>query len=119
MVQDLNVPVAIVPVATVRESDGLAISSRNQHLSPSERKQAAVLPQALFAARDAIQAGERSASAIKASAAKFFDGVKLEYFSLVSPDTLAPVERIEGPVLIAAAIWLGQTRLIDNVAVVP
>ncbi len=119
MVQDLNVPVTIVPVATVRESDGLAMSSRNQHLSVPERRQATVLSQALFAARDAIQAGERSVAAIEASVAQFFNGVRLEYFSLVCPETLAPVERIEGPVLIAAAIWLGSTRLIDNITVVP
>jgi pantoate--beta-alanine ligase len=119
MVQDLNVPVTIVPVATVRESDGLAMSSRNQHLSVPERRQATVLSQALFAARDAIQAGERSVAAIEASVAQFFNGVRLEYFSLVCPETLAPVERIEGPVLIAGSIWLGSTRLIDNITVVP
>lgn len=119
MVQDLNVPVTIVPVATVRESDGLAMSSRNQHLSVPERRQATVLSQALFAARDAIQAGERSVAAIEASVAGFFDGVRLEYFSIVDPHTLVPLERIEGPVLIAGAMWLGPTRLIDNVTAVP
>lgn len=119
MVRDLNVPVAIVPVATVRESDGVAMSSRNRNLSVPERQQARVLSQALFAARDTIQGGERSAAAIEASVAHLFDGVRLEYFSLVCPETLAPVERVDGPVLIAGAIWLGSTRLIDNVTVVP
>ena len=119
MVKDLNVPVIVVPVATVREPDGLALSSRNQHLSPSEREKAVVLSQALFAARDLVERGERSAEVIASKVAPIFKNVRLEYFSLVDPETLLPVERVEGPVLIAAAIWLGSTRLIDNVKVVP
>jgi pantoate--beta-alanine ligase len=119
MVKDLNVPVIVVPVATVREPDGLALSSRNQHLSPSERERAAVLSRALFAARDLVERGERSAEIIASSVAPILKDVRLEYFSLVNPETLLPVERVKGPVLIAAAIWLGSTRLIDNVKVVP
>jgi pantoate--beta-alanine ligase len=119
MVKDLDVPVTVVPVATVRESDGLAMSSRNRHLTPEERHRATVLPQALFAARDLVLRGERSAEAIRTSVAPFFDAVQLEYFSIVDPETLTSVERIEGPVLIAGAIWLGSTRLIDNVTVAP
>jgi pantoate--beta-alanine ligase len=119
MVKDLNVPVTVVPVATVREPDGLALSSRNQHLSPSEREQAVVLSQALFSARDLIKRGERAAAVIAASVTSIFKDVRLEYFSIVAPDTLLPVERVEGPVLIAAAIWLGSTRLIDNLTVTP
>jgi len=117
MVKDLDVPVAVVPVATVREPDGLAMSSRNRHLTPEERRRAIVLSQALFAARDLILRGERSTTAIRTSVAPLFDAVQLEYFSIVDPKSLSPVERIEGPVLIAGAIWLGSTRLIDNVMV--
>jgi pantoate--beta-alanine ligase len=119
MVKDLNVPVTIVPVPTVREPDGLAMSSRNVHLSPAERERAVVLSRALFAARDLLHRGERSAQAITSSVAPYFEGVQLEYFSIVDPETLQPVERIDRPVLIAAAMWLGPTRLIDNVTVAP
>lgn len=117
MVKDLDVPVTIVPVATVREPDGLAMSSRNRHLTPQERQRATILSQALFAARDLLLGGERSVETIRASVAPLFDAVQLEYFSIVDPESLVPVERIETPVLIAGAIWLGTTRLIDNVTV--
>lgn len=119
MVKDLNVPVTVVPVPTVREPDGLAMSSRNRHLTPAERQRATVLSQALFAARDLVVSGEHSAAAIQTTVAPLFDAVQLEYFSIVDPETLTPVERIEGSVLIAGAIWLGPTRLIDNVTVAP
>jgi pantoate--beta-alanine ligase len=117
MVKDLDVPVNVVPVATVREPDGLAMSSRNRHLTTDERQRAVVLSEALFAARDLVLRGERSAGTIRTSVAPLFDVVQLEYFSIVDPETLTPVEHIDGPVLIAAAIWLGSTRLIDNVTV--
>ena len=117
MVKDLDVPVTIVPVATIREPDGLAMSSRNRHLTPEERQRATVLFQALFVARDLVLRGERSAERIRSSVVPLFDGIQLEYFSIVDPEALSPVERIEGPVLIAGAIWLGSTRLIDNVTV--
>lgn len=119
MVKDLDVPVTVVPVATVREPDGLAMSSRNRHLTPEERQRATVLSQALFAARNMVLGGERCAETIRAAVAPFFDAVQLEYFSIVDPETLTPIERIENPVLIAGAIWLGSTRLIDNVTVAP
>jgi pantoate--beta-alanine ligase len=119
IVKNLDVPVTVVPVATVREPDGLAMSSRNRHLTPEERQRATVLSQALFAARDLVKRGERSAETIRTSVAPLFDAVQLEYFSIVDSETLTPVERIEGPVLIAGAIWLGSNRLIDNLIVVP
>jgi len=119
MVRDLNVPVTIVPVATVRESDGLAMSSRNQHLSPSERQFATSLSRALFAARDMVQNGESSPAAIESTGASLLSGLRVEYFSVVNPETLQPIARIAGPVLIAGAIWLGSTRLIDNLTVSP
>jgi pantoate--beta-alanine ligase len=122
MVRDLNVPVEIIPVATVREPDGLAMSSRNKHLSPEERQIAVVLSKALFEARDRIQSGERSALRILEHIQLLFQPlfakiVQVEYFSFVDPETLVPVEKIEKTVLIAGAIWVGKTRLIDNVTV--
>lgn len=117
MVQDLNVPVEIVPVETVREADGLAMSSRNQHLNPAERAQAVVLWQALRAARSQILAGERSAETVRAAVLPILRDVQVEYFSLVDPETLAPIEHVDGLVLIATAVWIGKTRLIDNVVV--
>ena len=119
MVQDLNVPVIIVPVETVREPDGLAMSSRNQHLSPLERQSATALSRALFAARDLVYSGEPSAAVVQSAAAPLLAGIRVEYFSIVDPEILQPVTRIEGPVLVAGAIWLGSTRLIDNVTASP
>jgi len=119
MVMDLNVPVTIVPVATVREPDGLAMSSRNQHLNPAERQTATALSQALFAARDLIQKGESSPVVIQSTVAPLLAGIRVEYFSIVDPEMLHPVPRIERLVLIAGAIWLGSTRLIDNVTASP
>lgn len=117
MVQDLNVPVEVLAVATVREADGLALSSRNKHLSVEQRPMAPVLSKTLFAAVDEIKNGERSTKSIRDHALKLlgeYAEIKLEYFEVVCPDTLAAVEHVEGPVLIAAAVWLGSTRLIDN-----
>lgn len=118
MVQDLNVPVDVVPVPTVRESDGLALSSRNKHLSTEQRQIAPVLSRVLFAAVEQIRRGERSATVIRDSALELlgrYPEIKPEYFELVDPQTLAPVEQVDGVVLIAGALWLGPTRLIDNV----
>ena len=115
MVKDLNVPVTIVPVETVREPDGLAMSSRNQQLNSSERQAATALSRALFAARDRVQDGEASPLVVQSAVAPLLNGIRVEYFSIVDPETLEPVERIHGPVLIAAAVWIGSTRLIDNV----
>jgi pantoate--beta-alanine ligase len=119
MVMDLNVPVTVVPVETVRESDGLAMSSRNRHLNPHERQTATALFRALSAARDLIQNGERSPAAIESAALPLLGGIRLEYFSIVDPETLQPVEVIARTVLIAAAIWMGSTRLIDNLTSSP
>lgn len=118
MVDDLNVPVQIVPVATIREPDGLALSSRNKHLTARQREIAPVLSRALQAAARSIARGEREVVAIRDAALQTFapyPEARIEYFDFVDPDTLQPVERIEGLVLIAAAMWLGATRLIDNI----
>lgn len=119
MVQDLNVPVTVVPVATVREADGLALSSRNKNLTATQRKIAPVLSRALRAAVDLIENGERSVAAIRERVLPLFAAypeVRVEYFEVSDPGTLAPIEHIDGSALIAGAIFLGSTRLIDNIS---
>jgi len=122
MVADLNVPVRIAPVPTVREPDGLALSSRNQHLNASERALAPALFLALSAARAAVAAGATDAAAVKRGVAGKIpadERLRLEYLELVDPRTFQPVERILGPVVAAGALWVGSTRLIDNVLCTP
>lgn len=119
MVRDLNVPVEIVPVPTVREPDGLALSSRNKHLTPAQRALAPVLSRALRKALEAIDEGERSVAVVREQALALFapyPEARVEYFELTDPQTLALLDRVTGPVLIAGAVWLGSTRLIDNVS---
>ena len=120
MVQDLNLPLTIVPIATVRESDGLAISSRNKLLTSQQRQIAPVLSRALRAAVELIQGGGETSVPVlhrKALAVlSAYPDARLEYFEIVDPETLAPVETVNGPVLIAAALWLGSVRLIDNIS---
>jgi pantoate--beta-alanine ligase len=115
-VRDLDIPVAIEVCPTVREADGLAMSSRNVHLSPADRARAAALHRALSAAREAVIAGERdpNAARTRALAELTSHGIEPEYVELVSADGLAPIERIDGDVLAVLAAPLGGTRLIDN-----
>jgi len=119
MVKDLNVPVEIVPVATVREADGLAVSSRNQYLDAEQRRVAPVVFRALQEAERWIRAGEKDAVKIRAAATQILKEapVRVEYFEVVDPEDMQPVATITGPVRVAAAVWLGTTRLIDNVLV--
>ena len=120
LVLDLNMPIDIVGVPTVREVDGLALSSRNSRLSPPERKRATALYQALRGAERAIAAGEKDARAVERLAAETIpqdESLRLEYLEVVDPLELQPVQRIEGPVLVAGALWVGTTRLIDNLTV--
>jgi pantoate--beta-alanine ligase len=117
LVADLNVPAEIVEVPTVREADGLAVSSRNRHLSIEQRPSAAGLFKALIEAQRRIAAGERDAAAIKKAAAERIgqsDAIRLEYLEIVDPSTIQPVDRITSSVRVAGAMWVGQTRLIDN-----
>jgi pantoate--beta-alanine ligase len=121
MVEDLNMNVRIETCPTVREADGLAMSSRNAHLNPEERARALAMPRALAAAIAAVKDGERSADALTAAAAAAmseFD-VEPEYVELVQPDTLDPVACLEQPALLAIAARVGETRLIDNVILSP
>ena len=116
LVRDLDMPVRIEAVPTVREPDGLALSSRNVHLSPDDRRRAVALSRALAAAESAAAAGERDALRVRAAAVEAMQpfGVEPEYLELVSPETLAPVAVLDGDVLVAVAARLGGTRLIDN-----
>ncbi|MGZ4264435.1 MAG: pantoate--beta-alanine ligase [Solirubrobacteraceae bacterium] len=116
LVADLDIPVRIEVCPTAREPDGLAMSSRNVLLSPGQRSRAASLHQALRAIQDAVDAGERDAAAARARALAELTSpeLDLEYLELVSPDTLAPLERLDGDALAVVAARIGATRLIDN-----
>ena len=118
MARDLNLPVEIVGVPTVREPDGLALSSRNRHLSAEERAVAPRLYQALRAAEQCIAAGETEAEAVKRAAHAVLaaePGMRVEYLEIADDAEMQPVECVAGPVRVAAAVWVGRTRLIDNV----
>jgi pantoate--beta-alanine ligase len=116
MVADLDLPVAIEVVPTVREPDGLAMSSRNGRLDAGERERAVALSRALRAAGDALGAGERDAARLRDSAlaAMTHYAVEPEYLELVDPETFSPVTTVNGRVLVAVAARVGDTRLIDN-----
>jgi pantoate--beta-alanine ligase len=116
LVRDLDLPVQITVCPTVREPDGLAMSSRNAHLSPAERRQAVSLSRSLRLAADAVADGERDPTAIRTRALEELveAGVQPEYFELVSPETFDPVQKVTGSVLAVVAARAGQTRLIDN-----
>ncbi|HOK52886.1 MAG TPA: pantoate--beta-alanine ligase [Armatimonadota bacterium] len=120
MVRDLNLNIEIVPVPTFREPDGLAMSSRNAYLNPEERQAALCLYRALNIAREAVDAGERNAETVRQKALDVIQSeplAKPDYVAVVDPETLMPIERIDGPVLIALAVRIGNTRLIDNMLI--
>lgn len=120
MAADLNIPLKIVVCPTVREQDGLAMSSRNQYLAPEERKDAPLIYAALQEAEVFIAAGERKSSALIKEMEKVLKigrKIKIEYVKIVDARTLEEVERIKGEVLIAIAVKIGTTRLIDNIVV--
>ena len=122
MARDLDLPVTIVPCPTVREPDGLAMSSRNAYLSSDDRARARVLYRALCDAREQIKSGTRVAQPLldrmhRLVAAGRPTGV--DYISIVDSETLQPVEQINAPVLVALAVRFGHTRLIDNLTIDP
>ncbi len=119
VVRDLDIPVRIEVCPTVREADGLAMSSRNAYLAPAERERAVALRRALDAAEQAVAAGERDATAVAATARDAMTpfGVEPEYLALVAADTLAPVDQIDGEILVALAARVGHARLIDNILI--
>lgn len=117
MALDLDTGIEIVGVPTVRESDGLACSSRNRRLTPADRAAAVAVPRALAAAAAAIAAGERRTAAVQAAAEAVLTAetrARIEYVTVSDPATLRPVERIDAEALLCVAVWFGDVRLIDN-----
>jgi pantoate--beta-alanine ligase len=122
MVRDLNFPVEVIVCPIVRELDDLAMSSRNAYLSPEERQRALVLQRSLKKVEESFRTGEKEASNLTAAAREVFaqePHVRLDYFEIVDPATLDPVERVSQQTLVAVAAYVGTTRLIDNVVLVP
>ena len=118
LVRDFNIPVEVVEIPIVREPDGLALSSRNAHLGLDERRVALALYRALCEARRQIAAGETDPRIVRERATTCVAddaALRLEYLEIVDPDDMQPVERITGAVRVAGALWVGTTRLIDNV----
>jgi pantoate--beta-alanine ligase len=117
MVEDLNVPIRIVPCPTVREPDGLAMSSRNRYLAPHERQQALGLVRALGAAREEVARGERDASVVRRRMREVLQAAgitRIDYATLVDPQTLHELNELTGPARALIAAYVGSTRLIDN-----
>jgi pantoate--beta-alanine ligase len=117
MALDLALPTEVISCPTVREPDGLAVSSRNVHLSPADRAAAPVLHRALAAARARWEAGELDAEALRRAMRKVLDAQPLartEYVSCADASTLAELDRVDGPALLSLAVEVGATRLIDN-----
>lgn len=117
LVQDLHLPVTVRGCPIVREPSGLALSSRNQYLSAAEKAEAIALSQALQAAKNLFQTGERQAKPLLAAATQVVEqwpGVELQYLELVDPDSLEALPRVQKSALLAIAAYVGQTRLIDN-----
>jgi pantoate--beta-alanine ligase len=118
MVRDLDWPIELAVVPTVREPDGLALSSRNAYLDPEQRRRATSLSGALQEAHVAWRGGERSAQAIEARMRRFlesFPDVQVEYIAVAEPDALAPVTEVQATTIVALAARVGLTRLIDNI----
>lgn len=117
MVRDLDMNVEVVGCPIIREADGLAKSSRNTYLSEEERKAGLVLSQAVKLGQKLVAEGEKSAAAVTGAMSELISAeplAKIDYVSMVSWDSIEPVETIEGPVLVAMAVYIGKTRLIDN-----
>ena len=117
MVADLNVPIEVRVCPTIRESDGLAMSSRNVYLSPEERRRALSLSRSLQLAERAVKEGERDVAKIRTLIERELDaagGIDVQYIAFVADGTVTPVERIDGPTTVALAAQVGKTRLIDN-----
>lgn len=120
MIEDLNVPVSVRILKTVRETDGLAMSSRNQYLTAVQRREAAVLYRALKSAADQIRHGERRAQRIRQTIRRMIlreSSARIDYVACVDGNSLRPVDLLQGRVLVALAVWFGNTRLIDNITI--
>jgi pantoate--beta-alanine ligase len=117
VVRDLDIPVQVRICPIVREPDGLAMSSRNRYLSDDQRRQASALSRSLTLAEQAVAAGGHEAAAVTASMRRVLSDAgitRIDYVALVDPDTLEPVETLQGPVVALIAAYAGDTRLIDN-----
>lgn len=119
MTQDLEFGIEIVILPTVREADGLAMSSRNRYLSAEERSRALCLSRSLFGAEQMLRNGIRDAKSIVEFVRNGMTDVQIDYVELVDADTMQPVERIEKPAVLAVAAFVGPARLIDNVVLNP
>ena len=122
MARDLAIPTEVIACPTVRESDGLAMSSRNVHLTPAERAAAPVLRRALLAARSRWESGERSADVLRTVVGEDIAReplAQVDYISCADGVTLAELQHVTGPALLSLAVHLGSTRLIDNEPLVP
>ncbi|RKX63222.1 MAG: pantoate--beta-alanine ligase, partial [Thermodesulfobacteriota bacterium] len=122
MIKDLNLDIEIVAHPTVREKDGLAMSSRNIYLSSAERESAISLYKALLLAQKLVKEGEKDSQKIKEEMEKFiysFPFTKVQYIEFVDPQTLDPIDKINKPVLCALAVYVGKARLIDNMLITP
>ena len=118
MVRDLNLPVRIVGVPTVREHDGLALSSRNSYLSAAERAQAPVIRKGLLAAHELRRSGQKNAARLQAAARSQIARAplaRIDYLEVADANTLQPLPAVNGPAVLAAAVFFGKTRLIDNI----
>ena len=117
MVRDLNLDIRVIGVPVVREDHGLAMSSRNTYLSENERHSALTLFQSLKQAQESVAQGIRGAGQLIQAASELIGSypyTKIDYIALCDPETLENVDRVEGPTLMALAVWVGKTRLIDN-----
>jgi pantoate--beta-alanine ligase len=122
LARDLNLDVEIVAHSTVREKDGLALSSRNSYLDPSERQAALCLHRALKLAESLVSRGETSCAAIRNAVSEEITREprsRIDYVELRDPLDLEAVSRIERPTLLALAVWIGKARLIDNIVLAP
>ena len=121
MVADLNFPLTVVPCPIVRESSGLALSSRNTYLSPAENERSLILSRSLQQTRDLVQCkkvknSEKIVENITTQLSCIPDA-KIDYVAVLDPETLEPVTRLRLPVVVAVAVWIGRTRLIDNILI--
>ena len=118
MARDLNFDIEIVGCPIVREADGLAMSSRNTYLNDAERKAALILHKSLMLGKEMIEQGEHDASQIKKAIISNIESeplAKVDYVEIVNPDTMENIDTVEDLALIATAVYIGKTRLIDNV----
>ncbi len=117
MVRDLNMGIEIIEMPIVREPDGLAMSSRNKYLTPTQKKEALCLSKGLFKVEEIIKGGEKSVEKIKKILSSELSKVEIDYIEVVDPETMKPKDVIQGEVLIAVAAWVGRARLIDNIKI--